>query len=245
MSPSDFVRRAWFAATDLVWPRACLVCDEPVSEPSAWCVCPCCVTAMTTDLHLTCPRCSSTVGPHTDVSASCVRCRNERYRFASAIRFGVYDGRLRDAILRIKQPGGDGLAEILGILFAQSHREKLLASAPQVIVPVPVHWRRWWERRHNQSEGIARGVASVLGIPMMRRAVRRVRGNPKQTASTVEERRRNVQGAFRPTTLSGVRGLRVMLIDDVLTTGATADAAAEAVRSAGAAQVHVAVLAHR
>jgi ComF family protein len=157
----------------------------------------------------------------------------------------VYDGRLRDAILRIKQPGGDGFAEVLGTLFAASRREKLLASSPQVIVPVPLHWRRWWERRHNQAEGIARGMSSVLGMPVARRAIRRVRGGPKQPAVSAEERRRNVSGAFRPQTLPGVKGLRVLLIDDVLTTGATADAAAESVRTAGAAQVHVAVLAHR
>lgn len=238
------LERAWFAASDLIWPRVCLVCEAALSEPAEVCVCPVCITALTTDPHLTCPRCSSTVGPHADVAAGCARCRNEQYRFASVTRFGLYDGRVRDAILDIKQPGGDALAEALGTLFATFRRERLMASSPQVIVPVPLHWSRWWTRRHNQAEAIARGMADVLGVPVLR-TIRRVRATPKQASVTTAERRENLVGAFRSTSFPGVRGLRVLMVDDVLTTGATANAATEAVLAAGAAQVHVGILAHR
>lgn len=242
MSP---LARAWFAVTDLIWPRTCLVCDEPLDEPGEWCVCPACTSAITTDPHAVCPRCASTVGPHTDLSAGCHRCRGERYRFSTVTRLGVYDGSLRTAVLRAKMPSGDGLAEILGTLFARNCREQLLARGPQLVVPVPLHWTRWWDRRHNQAEGIARGLAWELGLPMARRLLRRVRGTPKQSTLTPADRRRNLVGAFRPRTGANVKGLRVLLVDDVLTTGATADAAAVAVRAAEAAQVHVAVLSHR
>lgn len=238
------LERAWFSASDLIWPRFCLVCEAAQSEPAEVCICPACVSVITTDPHLTCPRCSSTVGPHADVSEGCARCRNEKYRFGSVTRLATYDGKVRDTILDIKRPGGDALAEALGTLFATFRRERLMASAPHVIVPVPLHWSRWWIRRHNQAEAIARGISEVLGVPM-RRAIRRVQATPKQASVTAVERRKNLVGAFRSTSFPSVRGLRVLLVDDVLTTGATADAATEAVLAAGAAQVHVAVLAHR
>lgn len=237
-------RRAWFAVSDWVWPRVCLVCSTPIVEPTQDCLCPSCVAALTTDPHLHCPRCGSTVGLHTDLSAGCARCRNDSFSFASVLRLGVYEGTLRDAILHIKLPGSDALAEALGRLFARTRRDRLLASNPQVVVPVPLHWVRRWKRGQNQAESIARGVAEVLNLPLVR-AIRRVRPTPKQTAVTAEERRRNIKDAFCFRTRSGVKGLRVLLIDDVLTTGATASEAAAAIRSAGAAQVYVAVLAHR
>lgn len=243
--PPPFLRRAWFAATDWVWPRVCLLCEARMTEPADVCLCPACVTALTTDPHQTCLRCSSTIGPHTDTSAGCSRCRDEVVRFDSATRLGVYDGRLREAVLRIKHVAGDALAEALGTVFAHKLRQRSGSDGPQLVVPVPLHWRRRLTRGYNQAESVARGIATELRVPLATRAVRRVRPTPKQTAVTPAERRRNVAGAFRPTTLAAVKGLRVLLVDDVLTTGATADAVATAVRTAGAAQVHVAVLAHR
>jgi ComF family protein len=152
---------------------------------------------------------------------------------------------MREAVLRIKRPGGETLAEALGTIFADTHHERLLATKPDCVVPVPLHWRRWWERRYNQAESIARGLSGVLNLPLHARAVRRVRHTAMQTAVTAEERRRNVADAFRPRPLARLQGVRVLLVDDVLTTGATADAAAHALRAGGAAQVAVAVLAHR
>jgi ComF family protein len=241
----DSLKQVGSSVADLVWPRACLACDAPMSEPAPRCLCAGCEAATSTDPHLVCRRCSSTVGPHVPVDNGCPRCQDERYNFESVTRLGLYDGLLREAILRMKQPNGDALAEEFGRLFAATRRDALLAAAPNVVVPVPMHWRRWWVRRHNQAEGIARGVARELQLPLVRRTFRRVLATPKQTTVTPAERRRNLMNAFRPTGLPGVRNLRVLLVDDVLTTGATADSASQAVRLAGAAQVDVAVLAHR
>lgn len=243
--PLPYLRRAWFAATDWVWPRACLLCETRMADPAGVCLCSACVAALSTDPHRTCPRCSSSVGPHTDTSAGCLRCHDEVVRFDSATRLGVYDGRLREAVLRIKHVAGDALAEALGTIFAYKLRQRWEKDGPQVVIPVPLHWRRRLTRGYNQAESVARGIAEELRLPLVTRAVRRVRPTPKQTAVSAAERRRNVAGAFRHTTLAAVKDLRVLLVDDVLTTGATADAVAAAVRTAGAAQVHVAVLAHR
>lgn len=239
-----FLRQALYAASDLLWPRRCYLCGGQLpEEPNPDCFCPACLTAITTDPHQTCTRCSSTVGPHTDTTDGCPRCRTEKFPFDTAVRLGPYDGQLRGAILQAKQPGGEGVAETLGRVWGLSQRERLSNLRADVIVPVPLHWRRRWGRGFNQSEAVARGLAAVLGLPLLPFAVRRVRATPKQVGTTRAERLRNVEGAFAP--VRSLTDLRVLLIDDVLTTGATASAASRAVRQAGAAQVTVGVLAHR
>ncbi|MCU0704200.1 MAG: hypothetical protein MUF18_09525 [Fimbriiglobus sp.] len=241
--PSQFAKIVQ-AVTDWGWPRDCFLCNGRILEPRPHCICMVCESALTTDDRPACPRCSTTIGPHVDASGGCPACRTSRFRFDGVVRLGEYDGLLREAILKAKQPGGDGLAEALGRVFADARGPALLASRPEVIVPVPLHWRRWWGRGHNQAEGIALGLGEALGVPVRRRAVWRVKGISQRLASR-QQRWDNVAEAFRTWPWAGVTGVRVLLVDDVLTTGATADAAAAALRKAGAAQVHVAALAHR
>lgn len=233
------------AVADLVWPRVCLVCDAPFDgKAGPGSICECCRKAMLAEPDETCPRCTSTVGPHTDLSEGCARCRGVPYRFASGVRLGPYTGPLRDAVLRMKASSGEPLAETLGRLWA-ARKEQLLAAKPDVVVPVPLHWRRRWVRGYNQSESLAVGLGVGLGLKCRPRALVRVRPTPTQRAQSPTERWENVKDAFRPGRTAAVRGLTVLLVDDVMTTGATADAAAAALKAAGAAQVHLAVLAHR
>ncbi len=236
-----------FAAglADLVWPRSCFLCDQPVAdvEPSA-CLCGPCRAELTADNSTTCPRCASTVGPFTDLSDGCLQCRGKRFHFAGAVRLGPYAGRLREAVLRLKHEAGEPLAEELGELFADVRRSSLTASQPEVVVPIPLHWRRRWTRGYNQSAAVARALACRLGLPCRPGWLVRVRPTPSQRAQSATERWANVRGAFRVDRSAAVRGARILLVDDVLTTGATADAAAVALGQAGAAQVTTAVLAH-
>lgn len=231
---------------DLVYPPACWVCDAPFdTSASPHHLCPNCLSAVTTDPHDTCPRCSSTVGPHTDVSAGCPRCRTENFRFSGVTRLGLYDGRLREAVLRAKSLSGEPLAETIGILFATLRRDRLTAEPVDAVVPIPLHWFRRIGRGYNQSAAIARSLADELGAFYRPELLRRVRQTPSQAHQpSATSRRENVRGAFAVPSRRVVQGLRVLLVDDVLTTGATADDAARALRQAGAAQVRVAVLAH-
>ncbi len=241
--PRPFTR-FWLGATDWFWPRTCFLCGGRITDDRSLCVCRGCDVGLTADPRPACPRCSSTVGPHADTGDGCPACRTSTFRFRGVTRLGVYEGKLREAVLKAKQPDGDGVAEALGRLFAAAREPALLADRPDVIVPVPLHWRRRWGRGHNQAEGIARGLSDGLRVPV-RRALWRVKHTRLQSAGSRERRWANAAGAFRAVPWAGVPGLRVLLVDDVLTTGATADAAAEALRRVGAAQVHVAVLAHR
>lgn len=135
------------------------------------------------------------------------------------------------------------LAEELGRQFAKLHQTVLVAEKPDVIVPVPLHWRRRWSRGYNQSESLALGLSSKLGLPCRPKWLIRTRPTPTQRTLTATERKENVRGAFRAAR-SVVSGARVLLVDDVMTTGATADAASTALRAAKVAQVSVAILAH-
>lgn len=238
------IRQLAYAVSDLFWPRRCHLCGVSLSEePTPDCFCPACLAALTTDPHDTCPRCAATVGPYTDTSDGCPACREAKFPFDAAVRLGPYDGRLREAILRAKQPGGEGIAETLGRVWATARRDELLTLRVDVIVPVPLHWRRRWGRGFNPAGAVARGVADILRLPLRPFAVRRVRPTPKQTGMSRAARLRNVSEAFAP--LHPLPNARILLVDDVLTTGATATAVSRTLFAAGAAQVTVAVLARR
>ncbi len=239
------LRSALHSLGELVWPRDCLLCHAAMPpEPAPICLCPACRVVLGTDPFWTCSRCASNIGPHVPNTGHCSRCEKEKYHFASAQRLGMYDGALRDAILTIKNPGQELLAESLGLFWGEHARMRLLQSHPQMLVPVPLHWRRRWERGYNQSESLARGLGLALGLPVGTWSVRRIRPTPSQTTQTPAERRKNVVGAFGGGRFARVKGLRILLIDDVLTTGATADAVTTALLAVGAARVDVAVLAH-
>jgi ComF family protein len=151
---------------------------------------------------------------------------------------------LRELILRIKQPNSEMLAEMLGVLWAEHAQARLREIGADVVVPVPLHWRRRWSRGYNQSETLAQALAERLGLPCRPRWLRRVRNTPFQTEQTPAERRANVQAGFRARPRPQLHGRTVLLVDDVLTSGSTASEAARALRAAGAARVAVAVLAH-
>jgi ComF family protein len=114
-----------------------------------------------------------------------------------------------------------------------------LLSDADALVPVPLHWRRQWARRFNQSALLAEVIAKVSGVPLARQALKRVKATPQQVGLSQAARARNVQGAFQvpPDGKHEVAGRRLVLVDDVLTSGATMDACARALLRAGAAQV--------
>jgi ComF family protein len=233
---------------ELLYPRVCWVCGAALpGAPAAFC--PPCRAALTRDPHAACPRCALSVGPHANTDDGCPRCRGESFAFAAALRLGPYDNPLTDnqlqqALLRLKHRAGEGLAEVLGDLFAEHAEDRLRALAADVVVPVPLHWRRRWERGYNQSEAIAFALAERLRVPCLPHGLRRWRHTPMQHhQSSPTARRLNVKGAFRAAPRTSFQGRAVLLVDDVMTTGSTLHEAAHVLKAAGAARVVVAVLA--
>lgn len=240
----NFARDLSRGMLHLLYPNLCWACGKalPLEDCS---FCPSCHYDLTTDPHLTCPRCSSTVGPFANLEKGCPSCRKESLAFDRALRLSTYDDLLRDVILRMKLHSGEGLAEVMGRLWAEQASSKLLQFDADLVVPIPLHWFRRWRRGYNQAETLARAVAHKLSLPISPRCLCRIRNTPKQSlATSPQARRENVRGAFRVRKYIDVKDKTILLIDDVMTTGSTASEAARVLKKAGAARVAVAVLAH-
>ncbi len=195
-----------------------------------------------------CPQCGWPFPSPRALEASpahlCGRCRTARVHFAVARAATLYTpgGPAREAILAFKHTGRDTLGRHLAALMAD-RSGPILAEGPwDVLVPVPLHARRERQRGFNQAAFLARDLGRRAGLPLAARALRRVRATPPQSGHP-DDRRRNVRDAFAVARLAEVAGRHVLLVDDVLTTGATANECARALRRAGARRVGVYTLA--
>lgn len=232
---------AWQPLADLLYPPRCLVCHRP-PRLSRDRFCDECRPALFLDASLACPRCAMTVGPFGVQRGRCPACRGQSLHFEAAYRLGVYEGCLAETVNKIKHVAFEGLAEELGEQWAQARRQEFDLLGPDAVVPVPLHWRKRLSRGYNQSAALAFGLAGRLGKPYRPRWLKRTRATGDQKAqASPSARRENVKDAFRgrPDTA----GKHVLLVDDVMTTGATASEAAGALLKAGASRVSVAVLA--
>ena len=151
-----------------------------------------------------------------------------------------YTDDVRTAVLATKRPGGEWHAAGLATLLVRRHRGSFAEWAIDLVVPVPMHWLRRASRGTSAAHEIARGVAAGLGLPC-RRSVRRTRRTRMQNELPFEERHANLQGAFRAA--GRLEGSRVLLVDDVTTTGSTLAGCREVLVEAGATAVYAAVVA--
>lgn len=240
----SFGRTLLGGVTQLIYPNICWVCGNVMPANQVH-VCSSCYPLLTVDPHPTCPRCSSTVGPHLVLDNGCPDCRAELFAFDGAYRMAPYDGLLREVILRMKRWSGEDLAEVIGALWAKKMAVRLRALAPDMAIPVPLHWTRRWRRGFNSCDIFARCLARELGIACRPDVVRRSRATAKQTEQPSPTARKvNVKHAFQTKAGHALRGKTVLLVDDVLTTGATASEAARALRVHMPKAIYVVVLAH-
>jgi ComF family protein len=172
-----------------------------------------------------------------DSEGRCMLCRSGQRGFDSAYCYGAYQGTLRELIHLFKYSGMRRLAAPLGKLMAAALPRGQQFDA---VAPVPLHWAKRWQRGFNQSELLARAIARRRRVPLIK-ALRRNLSTRAQAGLSNSQRRENVAGAFRAR--RRVAGLRILLIDDVMTTGATAAACARALKKAGAKSVSLLTLA--
>ena len=161
-------------------------------------------------------------------------------RARAAVR---YDDVARALVHKFKYSDHMELGGMMGQWMARAGRE--LTREADALVPVPLHWRRLWARRFNQSASLASAVSRAANVPVLYESLKRVRATPQQVGLDKGERAGNVSGAFRVPAerKADVSGRRLILVDDVLTSGATVDACARALLRAGAAHVDVLVFA--
>jgi len=252
-------RSAWDSVFTLLFPVVCRICEQPIHVFTAAPVCPDCLQAPRPYSGIECARCGRFLAgaaalhgtPHCGVCRRGPLGRREvrrdavprdEFAFVQARSFASYEGTLRALIQRLKYNGYRPLAKPLGRFLADAAR-RFDQQSFDVLVPIPLHRRRERHRGFNQAALLAAQVSRVLHVPLAADDCVRVRDTPPQTGLRAAERRKNVAGAFHVPQPQRVRGRRVLLVDDVLTTGATAHACAQALRDAGARGVWVATLA--
>jgi ComF family protein len=176
-----------------------------------------------------------------DEQGRCTLCRLGLRGFDAAYTYGSYEGSLRTLVHLFKYDGMQPLAPHFGRMLLQALPRE---ASFDVIVPMPLHWRKRWQRGFNQSELLAREVARVWRVPVTS-AARRKKHTATQAGLTNAQRRENVSGAFEipRRAKAKIRGRHVLLVDDVMTTGATASACARALQRAGAARITLLTLA--
>jgi ComF family protein len=236
------------ALLHLIFPGACAACGGPLLAGRKSALCRECWEGLERLPEKGCARCGWPFpGPAAADGAAaplCQRCREteDQFSLARAALWYREDGVARTAILLCKHGPHPTLLRQLGRLLADEGARRLPLENIQAVVPVPLHWRRQWRRGFNQARVLAEAVGRAHGLSVLTRALARARATPEQSGDG-EARRRNVRGAFVVRQGRGLAGTRLLLVDDVFTTGATVNACAAALRGAGAADVAVLTLA--
>ena len=238
------VRSAWSHAArlalDIALPTLCVACREPVDGEG---VCAECWAKLSFIAPPFCPRLGIPFvydpGPGL-LSMEAIANPPAYARARAAVR---YDDVARTLVHALKYQDRTDLAPAMGRWMARAGRE--LLEGADALVPVPLHWRRGWSRRYNQSGALARVIERQTGVKLASEALRRVRPTQQQIGLSRSERASNVQGAFKVASdrKADIAGRRLVLVDDVLTSGATVDACARALLRAKAASVDVLVFA--
>jgi ComF family protein len=227
-------------ALDIALPTLCVACREPVHGEG---VCATCWAKLSFIAPPFCPRLGIPFvydpGPGM-LSMEAIADPPAYARARAAVR---YDDVARTLVHALKYQDRTDLAPAMGRWMARAGHE--LLDEADMLVPVPLHWKRGWSRRYNQSGALARVIEQQTGVKVISEALRRVRPTQQQIGLSRSERASNVQGAFKVAIprQSEIAGRRVVLIDDVLTSGATVDACARALLRAKVASIDVLVFA--
>jgi ComF family protein len=230
--------RATRALLDIFFPPLCMACRKRVREPHA--LCAACWLAISFIEPPLCARCGHPFDADPGSETICGACHLHPHHFDRARSLFRYDNASRGLILGLKH--GDRLDHLPGLARWLSRAGSELLRDADIIVPVPLHRWRLWQRRFNQSGLLAEHIAAQSGKPHRPLVIIRTRHTASQgEMPSAKARRRNVLGAFKvpPASIPQIRGRKVVLVDDVFTTGATLDACARALKRAGAVRVDV------
>jgi len=229
------------ALASVIFPAPCELCGELLNTANRIPICRSCLGLLRPLDGPCCARCGrpfvSAVALDVQDLPLCHICRRSLYDFDFARSFGAYTGPMASAIMLLKYHQVTSLAAWFATGLRQvfdAHREMYRAD---VVVPVPAHALRLRERGYNQAELIAKALARSLGLPCRSYLLVRIRPRPDKLRLSLRERWRSVRGAYTIRQGARVDNLRVLLVDDVLTTGATLDACSRALRKAGASNV--------
>lgn len=244
-------------ALDWLFPPGCLICAEEADVDGGLCVE--CWRDMRWIDGDGCPTCAAPFGTadpvisKKDAAASCTDCASHPRGWRRGAAVSLYDGAGRNLVLALKHGDRVDAARAMGGWMARAAKELLAAepeAEPPLLTPTPLHWTRRVQRRFNQSLALAQAMAATrtaktCGALLAPDLLRRVRRTERQAGFNPSQRRANVGGAFvlAPGAAATLAGRRIILVDDVLTTGATLSECAHVLRDGGAAAVDVIVFA--
>ncbi len=240
-SPLGWGHRLAAVGLDLLFPPQCAYCDAEMGHcRDGTLLCGECRQWLVRKFGPLCSKCGApAVGP----ASSCPHCSDPQRHFDAVVPLGRYEAELREAVLRMKRFQGETLSAAVGRIMASELGDTLARHRPDLVVAVPAHWRRQFVRGTNSPGILARELATELGIPHAYDLLSCRRNIKRQALLPPVERFRNVRGAFRASRGYDLDDARMLVVDDVLTTGATASEVARVLRKAGAANVTVAVVA--
>lgn len=237
--------RAWLRETSdalvsVVFPGGCRICDNLLLNSHRLPICEDCLSSFARVPNIICELCGRPLPGLAQKAGTpqlCPACQDKTYAFDRARSFAIYQGPVVQAILLLKfeqiEPLGNWFAQRLAELV----QSEGIALAADVVVPVPLHRDRERERGYNQAALISKPLAKRLRLAHKAVLLMRTRARPDKRILSLEERWECVRGAFATRPGCHVDNLRVLLVDDVLTTGATLDACARTLRQAGARSV--------
>lgn len=235
------LRRAAGAALNLALPPLCLGCAKPVGTPAS--LCPSCWQGMDFIARPYCERFGTPFPADLGEGLISLKVIADPPVFGRLRAAARYDATARLLVHRFKYSDRLDLVTAMGSWMVRAGQEVLTGA--DLLIPVPLHRRRFWGRRFNQAGELAKAISRDTGIPVAHEALRRVKATRSQVGLNSAERARNLSGAFRPApaAVEAVKGRRIVLIDDVMTTGATLNSAARVLRRAGAVEVDALVFA--
>lgn len=243
------LRSAIDALASVLFPAPCRICGQALLAASRIPICKPCLNEFERLLDPLCACCgrpllsppgqatASQMESSQQIDLRCRLCRGSFYAFDRARSFAVYDRALSEAVLLLKYEQVASLADWFGARLAAIAQNAAAEWHADVVVPVPLHSDRRRERGYNQAELIARPVARRLNLRLNTNLLIRTKPRPPQLVLSRTEHWRSVRGAYATREGMKIDNLRVLLVDDVLTTGATLDACSRALRKAGASAV--------
>lgn len=239
------MKSALWQLADLLFPSQCALCGtaDHAASDGGNAYCPDCIEKLTPDPINRCHRCAAEIGPYAKSDKGCAHCRNRKLRFRSAVCLGMYDGSLRKALLAAKWSFSAVRMRSLGALLATRRSAELSDMSFDLIVPIPQHWRQRLVRNFNPAWIVAYELASRLNLNCDVHLLRRTSRTRPQKRVSVKQRFENQRGTLAVSCPPAVKSQRILIVDDVLTTGATCSEAARVLKAAGAKSCTVAVLA--
>ncbi|MDR0311014.1 MAG: ComF family protein [Acidobacteriota bacterium] len=238
---ASFVQIVSDSFLNLFYPEECFACSSPVARRQDCGLCDDCwrkVLALRIEGAL-CPSCGVPLpGFAEGVGNLCLECIRRPPPYSGARSFGYYSSEMRRVIHELKFKGRRPLVKLLAPLLADVFFESWRRDDFDCLVAVPLHRARRRERGFNQAELLCRALARIIGLPELR-ILRRAAATKSQVGLSDAQRLENVRNAFKCTSIGHVAGKRILLVDDVMTTGATVASASRALIDAGAEKVSV------